>query len=61
VRLEAWNGHAYHLFQVVRLPFGGTLTARERVPSAGAYRLRARLVQGPLWHASSSSLVVQIR
>jgi hypothetical protein len=61
VRLEAWNGHAYRLFQVVRLPFGGTFTAQERVPTAGAYRLRARLVAGPLWHESTSSLVVQIR
>jgi subtilisin family serine protease len=61
VRLEAWTGHAYRLFQVVRLPFGGHLTMKERVPAAGVYRLRARLVQGPLWHASSGSLVVRVR
>ena len=60
VRLEAWNGHAYRLFQTVRVPFGGTVTARERVPTAGRYRLRARLLTGPLWHASTSSLVVRV-
>jgi subtilisin family serine protease len=61
VRLEAWTGHAYRLFQVVQLPFGGNLTMKERVPTAGIYRLRARLVRGPLWHASSGSLVVRVR
>jgi subtilisin family serine protease len=61
VRLESWNGHAYRLFQTVRLPFGGTIIARERVPSAGPYRLRAQLVTGPLWRSSASSLVVHVR
>jgi hypothetical protein len=61
VRLEAWNGHAYRLFQTVRLPFGGTIIAKERVPTAGLYRLRARLLRGPLWHASASSLVVHVK
>jgi hypothetical protein len=60
VRLEAWDGHAYKLFQIVRVPFGGTVTAKERVPSAGDYRLRARLVTGSLWHTSTSSLVVHV-
>ncbi len=61
VRLEAWNGHAYRLFQTVSLHFGATVTARERVPAAGRYRLRAELVTGPLWRSSSSRLVVQVR
>ena len=47
VRLESWNGHAYRLFQTVRLPFGGTVIAKEHVAGAGLYRLRARLVRGP--------------
>jgi subtilisin family serine protease len=61
VRLEAWNGHAYRLFQTVRVPFGGTITAKERVPTAGLDRLRAELVTGPLWNASASSLVVHVK
>ncbi len=61
VRLESWNGHSYRLFQIVRLPFGGTIIAKERVPTAGLYRLRARLLTGPLWHSSATSLVVHVR
>jgi subtilisin family serine protease len=61
VRLEAWDGHAYKLFQIVRVPFGETVTAKERVPSAGDYRLRARLVSGSLWRTSTSTLVVHVR
>ena len=60
VLLEAWNGHAYRLFQTVQLPFGGTTTVKERVPKAGVYRLRARLVAGPLWHARASLLAVRV-
>jgi hypothetical protein len=45
----------------VQLPFGGATTVRERVPSAGVYRLRARLVAGPLWHARASVLAVRVR
>jgi subtilisin family serine protease len=60
VRLESWDGHAYRLFQTVRLPFGGTIITKERVPGAGLYRLRARLVTGPLWHTSATSLVVHV-
>ena len=61
VRLEAWNGHAYRLFQTVRLPFGGTIIVKEQVPTVGPYRLRARLLRGPLWHGSANSLVVHVR
>jgi subtilisin family serine protease len=61
VRLEAWNGHAYRVFQTVQLPFGGATTVKERVPSAGVYRLRAQLAPGPLWHAGSSLLAVRVK
>jgi hypothetical protein len=61
VRLEAWNGHAYRPFETVRLRFGRTVIVKERVPSTGPYRLRARLLRGPLWHASASSLLVHVR
>jgi subtilisin family serine protease len=61
VRLEAWNGHAYRVFQTVRVAFGGAVSARERVPRTGAFRLRAMLVAGPLWSSATSSLVVQVR
>ena len=61
VRLEAWDGDGYRLFQTLRLPFGKAVTAREHVPYTGPLRLRARLVAGPLWQAASSSLVVRVR
>jgi subtilisin family serine protease len=61
VRLEAWDGHAYRVFQTVALPFGGATTVKERVPTAGVYRLRAQLVAGPLWRAGTSRLAVRVR
>jgi subtilisin family serine protease len=61
VRLEVWNGHRYRVFQTVRLPFGSTVSARERVPGAGRFRLRARVVPGPLWRSAASSLLVDVR
>jgi hypothetical protein len=61
VRVEAWNGHGYRPIQTLRLPFGATVIVKERVPATGSYRLRARLLRGPLWRASVSSLVVRVR
>ena len=61
VRLEAWDGTGYRLFQTLSLPFGKTVIAREHVPYTGPLRLRARLVAGPLWHAAASSLVVSVK
>jgi subtilisin family serine protease len=60
VRLEFWNGHRYRVFQTVRVPFGGTVSARERVPTSGRFRLRARVVPGPLWRSAESSLLVEV-
>jgi hypothetical protein len=60
VRLEVWNGHRYRVFQTVRVPFGGTVSARERVPASGRFRLRARVVPGPLWRSAESSLLVNV-
>jgi subtilisin family serine protease len=61
VRLEAWDGTAYRLFQTLSLPFGKTVIAREHVPYTGPLRLRARLIAGPLWHQAASSLVVTVK
>jgi subtilisin family serine protease len=61
VRLEAWDGDGYRVFQTLRLPFGKAVTAREHVPFTGPLRLRASLVAGPLWTAATSSLVVRVR
>jgi hypothetical protein len=61
VRLEVWNGHRYRVFQTVRLSFGSTVSARERVPGAGRFRLRARVVAGPLWREGTSSLLVNVK
>jgi hypothetical protein len=61
VRLEVWNGHRYRVFQTVRLPFGTTVSARERVPGAGRFRLRAQVVAGPLWRAGTSRLLVHVK
>jgi subtilisin family serine protease len=61
VRLEAWDGNGYRVFQTLRLPFGKAVTAREHVPYTGPLRLRASLIAGPLWQAASSSLVVNVR
>jgi hypothetical protein len=60
VQLEVWNGHHYRVFQTVRLPFGATVSARERVPASGRFRLRARVVPGPLWRSAESSLLVNV-
>lgn len=60
VQLEVWNGHHYRVFQTVRLPFGATVSARERVPASGRFRLRARVVPGPLWRSAESLLLVNV-
>jgi subtilisin family serine protease len=61
VRLSAFDGTSYRVFQTVKLGFGGMIEARETVPVTGPVRLRATLVAGPLWHATTSSLVVDVR
>jgi subtilisin family serine protease len=61
VQLEVWTGHRYRVFQTVRLLFGSTVSARERVPGAGRFRLRARVVAGPLWREGTSSLLVNVK
>ena len=60
VQLEVWNGHGYRVFQTVRVPFGGTVSARECVPASGRFRLRAHVVPGPLWRSAESSLLVNV-
>jgi hypothetical protein len=61
VRLSAFDGTAYRVFQTVRLRFGASMIVREKVPVTGPIHLRATLVAGPLWRTTSTSLVVGVR
>lgn len=61
VRLSAFDGTGYRVFQTVEVPFGKTVGAREHVPVTGPVQLRATLVAGPLWHSVTSALVVRVR
>jgi subtilisin family serine protease len=61
VRLAAFDGTGFRTFQTVKLRFGASMVAREKVPVTGPIRLRATLVAGSLWRTTTSSLVVNVR
>ena len=61
VKLSAFDGTGYRVFQTVSLPFGGAIDAKERVPVSGPVQLRATLVAGSLWHTTTSSLTVNVK